>query len=279
MALIDFAEAPRTAHAGHVYVRPPRPIHFPSFEDPEEAVSETKRHLALRTTLYLLLEDAFASKGAIGSDQFVYWDSQDPKKCLSPDVFVRLGAPNELFDNWKVWERGAPDLAVEIVSKSDRPQDEWSVKLARYQASGVREVVRFDPEATQAAFSVWDRIEGDLVERAGDDPDLHQCLSLGLWWTVVPSAVGPSLRLARDREGKQLLATPNEDRVRLEEELREERRARSIAEHERQLAQHERHLAEQRTRDEAAARQKSEVERDALAAEVERLRAELGRRT
>lgn len=108
---------------------------------------------------------------------------------------------------------------------------------------------------------------------------LHQCLSLGLWWTVVPSAVGPSLRLSRDPEGKQLLLTPQEDCARLEEQIREERLARSIAEHERQLIRHEQSLAEQRACDEAAARQKSELERDALAAEVKRLRAELGRRT
>ena len=81
---------------GH-YVRAPAPIHFPSEESPEEHVGETKRHLEARTTLYLLLKDAFADK-AIGSDQFVYWDASDPRKCLSPDVFVKLDSSARTVD-------------------------------------------------------------------------------------------------------------------------------------------------------------------------------------
>ena len=233
MALLEVPEISRRVHGRHVYTRPPEPIHFPSTEALEEAVSEGKRHLALRTTLYLLLEEAFASHGAIGSDQFVYWDPRDPKKCLSPDVFVKLGAPNDLFDTWKVWERGAPDVAVEIVSKSDRPEDAWDVTFARYEASGVREVVRFDPDAPGTSFAVWDRVEGDLVKRAPDDAHLFECTSLGLWWVIVPSPVGPMLRLAKDREGTQLLPTPAEH----ERELAQQQAAALTAEVERLRAE------------------------------------------
>src|SRR4029079_18770800 len=120
-----------------------KPIEFPSEERPEEHVSETKRHLEARTALYLLLKEAFAGP-AIGSEQFVYSDAGDPQKCLSPDVFVKRGAAEESFDNWKIWERGAPDLAVEIVSASDRRDSDWAEKLVRYQASGIGEVTRFD---------------------------------------------------------------------------------------------------------------------------------------
>jgi Uma2 family endonuclease len=298
MAPLEIPEISRPVRGRHVYVRAPEPIEFPSSEPLEEHVSETKRHLTLRTTLFLLLEEAFASRGAIGSDQFVYWDPRDPKKCLSPDVFVKLGVPNELFDHWKAWERGAPDLAIEIASKSDRPDEAWEVKLARYLASGIREVVRFDPIGPSPSFSVWDRIDGDLVERSPDDPDLFECATLGLWWVLQSTDVGPTLRLAKDREGRHLLPTPAEDRLRLSAELQEERRARTVVEHERLLAEQEkalaleeriraeqkareeaeaRALAEQRALGEAAARRRSEEERDALAAEVERLRAELAR--
>lgn len=255
MALLEVPEIRRTVRGDHVYVRPPEPIDFPSTEPLEERVPEDKRHLTLRTTLYLLLEKAFGHRCAIGSDQLVYWDPRDPRKCLSPDAFVKLGAQNDLFPNWKVWERGAPDLALEVVSKSDRPQDAWDVKLARYIACGVQELVRFDPAAPPGAgFAVWDRIEGDLVQRSPDDPNLLHCTSLGLWWVVVPSPMGRMLRLAEDREGNQLLLTPEED----------ERRARTLAEQERARAEQQAREAEQ--------------ERASLAAEVERLRAELARR-
>lgn len=273
MAPIDAPEQPTFIHERRKYVRAPKPIHFPSEESLEEHVGETKRHLEARTTLYLLLKDAFAGT-AIGSDQFVYWDAMDPRRCLSPDVFVKLGVKNEMFDTWKIWQRGAPDLAVEIVSSSDRRDDDWDDKLDRYQASGIGEVVRFDPANQRQPIRVWDRIDEDLVERVPDSTHHRECGALGLWWVAVPSADGLMLRLARDREGAELLPTPSEENVRLAEELTEERKARSLAEHGRMLAEHARTLAEQRLHEEAEARAR---EREAAAAEIERLRAELSR--
>ncbi len=84
MAWVGAPERAGGAHGRRLYVRAPRPIEFPSEEPPEEHVSETKRHLEARTTLYLLLKAALAGT-AIGSNQLVYWDAGDPRKCLSPD--------------------------------------------------------------------------------------------------------------------------------------------------------------------------------------------------
>lgn len=277
MSVIEISEP--FAYGGHLYVKAPKRVHFRSEETLEEAVSETKRHLEARTTLYLLMRDALVSD-AVGSEQFVYFDPEDPHKCLSPDVFVKLRSTDRTFDHWKVWEGGAPDVAVEIVSSWDRPEREWSDKLDRYRSSGVRELVRFDPEERNVPIRVWERVDGDLVERSHRDPKLRECVALGLWWTVAPSAYGPMLRLSRDKEGTQLLATPDEERVRLALELGEERKARSAAEHERKLAEHERKLAEQRAHEEGAARKveaearaKAERERDLALAELEKLRA------
>lgn len=263
------------------YVRVPTPIHFPSEESLEDAVSETKRHLEVRTTLYLLMRDALAGH-AVGSEQFMYWDAADPQKCLSPDVFVKRGSSDALFDTWKVWERGAPDLAVEIVSASDRRDQDWGDKMLRYRASGIGEVVRFDPLDRMHPVRIWDRVEGDLVERAPGSADLHECAALGLWWVVVPSPFGPQLRLARDREGQDLLPTPDEERLRLATELAEERKARALAEHERSLAEHARqreaearHQEAEARRREADARSNAERERDAALAELAALRAQL----
>lgn len=262
MALIDAPEQSPFFRGRRMYVRAPRPIHFPSEERWDEAVPETKRHLETRTTLYLLLKDAFSS-ASIGSDQFVYWDATDPKRCLSPDVFVKLGARDDTFDNWKTWERSAPDVAVEIVSASDRTEAGWAEKLERYRASGIGEVVRFDAGDEQQPLRVWDRLEDDLVERAPESTHLRECVALGLWWVVVPSEHGPTLRLARDRDGGRLLPTPAEDRLRLAEELAEERKARTLAEHARMVAEHARLAAEQKLRD--------------ADAEIERLKQELAR--
>jgi len=289
MALIEAPMHEPFIHGRQIYVRAPKPVHFPSEERPEEHVSETKRHLEARTTLYLLLKDALDG-AAIGSDQFVYSDATDPHKCLSPDVFVKRGVPDSPFESWKVWERGAPDLAVEIISASDRRDEPWSEKVARYQESGINELVRFDP-TSERAIRVWDRVDGELVERAATSPDLRACQSLGLWWMVTSSAYGPLLRLARERDGSGLLPTPNEEGVRLAQELAEERKARSLAEHDRRLAEHDKRLAEEAKTlaeeaktlaEEAktlAEQGKRRVEEKLLASEAEagRLRAELAR--
>lgn len=237
------------SYGRHVYVRAPQPVHFPSEERPEEHVSETKRHLEARTTLYLVLKEVLAGTAAIGSRQFVYVDASDPRRRLSPDAFVKRGAREEGFDTWKVWERGAPELAVEIVSGADPEDMEWSTRLACYHTSGIAEVVRFDPEDDKQPVRVWDRVEDDLVERHESSPALRECVALGLWWSVAPSPYGPQLRLARDPDGKERMLTPDERAQRLRDELAEVRMARRRAEEDRRCLEQERIAAEEERED------------------------------
>ena len=81
------------------YLRAPRPLHFPESAE----VPETRLHEDLCALLRALLRHAFASQHSVGGDQFVYWDPTDPRACLAPDAFVRLGTPDTRFRTWKVW--------------------------------------------------------------------------------------------------------------------------------------------------------------------------------
>ncbi len=260
----------------HVYVRAPTPILFPSEETQEEHVSETKRHFLARTALLLSLEEALPA-AAVGSLQRVYLDASDPRRYLSPDAFVKIGAKSDSFDTWKIWERTAPDLAVEILSDPDRSEVDWSDRLVLYHASGISEVVRFDAANIVQPLRMWDRIQDDLVERLPGHPASRECVALGCWWVVVPSGDSLHLRLARDPDGKGLLPTPSEERDRLAKELAEERAARSLAEHERMLADEA--IRESRATTEAHERERQAHERASAdaAAEIERLHAEIAR--
>ncbi len=161
------------------HVRAPAALVFPVGAE----VPESRRHLKLRTFLFTTFERAFGGHAAIGSDQFVYFRASDPRRRLAPDLFARVGAKNEDFDTWKTWERGAPQLAVEIASPNERP---WRDKLADYHDAGFVEVVRFDADAAEGArIRVWDRIEGDLVERVVEG-DRTPCTVLGGAWVVAP---------------------------------------------------------------------------------------------
>ncbi len=121
------------------YVRAPVPVHFPEHEQ----VPESKRHFRLRTLLYEVLALAFADRATIGSDSVhVLGTRPTPKRCLAPDAFVRLGEADHLFRSWKVWERGAPHLAIEIISDGDDRDSDWEAKI---QALPARRGARADP--------------------------------------------------------------------------------------------------------------------------------------
>jgi hypothetical protein len=238
--------APRAANAnlgGRRYLKPPAPIAFPV----ETEMPETRRHLEQRTALFEIVRDAFGARATVGSEQFVYWDPTDPKQCCAPDLFVRLGAPDTPFDAWKVWERGAPELVVEIVSPSDAAAGPWERKLDRFRRLGAREIARLDVEDTGRPLRIWDCIDGDLVERDPADPAFARCDTLDLHFCVCTDpALGPMLRLARDREGYDLLPTPDEARQRAAEALQREAEARKRAE--RRNAELEAEIAELRGR-------------------------------
>jgi Uma2 family endonuclease len=213
-------EMPRTGSepvtiGRHRYLRAPEPLHFPEHEQ----VPETKWHHELKTMVNQFLKLAFADQAHIGCDQFVYWDAANPRVCLAPDAFVRLGGPDELFGSWKVWERGAPHLAVEIISDFDTRDRNWDAKLACYRQLGVKELVRFDPEAETGKLRIWDRVDDDLVEREQTDAPTPSSILPGFWLLVSDPRLGPTLRLSRDSAGGALYVTPEERIRELEAEL------------------------------------------------------------
>ncbi|MEI9940251.1 MAG: Uma2 family endonuclease [Pseudomonadota bacterium] len=173
-------------------------------------VPESTRHLRLRTLLFQLLEHAFGDAAMVGSEQFVYWDPSNPRACLSPDAFVCFGRKNEDFQSWKVWERGALHVAVEIVSDSDASEASWEEKLERYRHLGVSELVWFDPLASEHPLRIWDFVGDDLLERHLPKPWAQSRHLGGYWLPIEEAAGGLSLRLSRDEHGLDLFPTPAE---------------------------------------------------------------------
>jgi Uma2 family endonuclease len=128
------------------HVRPVQPLHFPS-SDPEWEMPESRRHGELCELLKQVLTQALGPQHSVGKDNFVYFDASDPGRRLAPDAFVKLHAPHELFNSWKTWEMGTPELCVEILSPSDTKEKlTLKDKLDRYRALGTPEVVAFNPD-------------------------------------------------------------------------------------------------------------------------------------
>ncbi len=206
------AERPR-------YIERPPPVVFPESAE----VPETQLHLDLRTLLYHLLREFLADQATVGSDQFVYFDASDPSACLAPDVYVGLSPPGEKIRTWKVWERGAPQVAVEITSDSDAPDLPWRDKLARYQRLGVQELIRFDAEQDERPLRVWDRVDGALSERRVTGARASS-LVLPLHWVVAPAEGMP--RSLRIEHAGELVMTDKEARQAEAEARRAEAEAR-----------------------------------------------------
>jgi Uma2 family endonuclease len=257
-----FGERPR-------YIEPVTPVLFPDSAE----MPETQLHLELRTILYQLLSDHLGLDITVGSDQFVYFDAADPKQCLAPDVYVRIAPRGAPIRSWKVWERGAPEIAIEIVSDDDRPAGEWAAKLQRYQRLGVAELLRFDPEGSdQGRLRIWDRVEGALVEREAQSSHARS-LILDLHW-VIASADGfdVALRVGVGEQGDWHVLTRAEARQAEAQARQAEAQARQAEAQARQAEAQARQVEAQARQVEAQARQTAE-------SRVRELEAELARRS
>ena len=86
----------------------------------------------------------------IGRNMMMYYVEGDPRKHVSPDVFVTFGitkdTPRDAYFTWQEGGRG-PDLVIEVTSKSTRREDEVK-KFALYRdVLQVREYFLFDPRS------------------------------------------------------------------------------------------------------------------------------------
>ena len=178
---------------------------FPS-SHPEWEMPESGRHGRLCELLYLVLRGAVGRESTVGKDHFVYYDRKEPRRCLAPDAFVKLGVPHHLVESWKTWQLGVPEMCVEILSPSDTEETlTFREKLRRYNALKPRELIVFRADGKPGRrLRAWDRAKGVLVERIVSK-ERTPCRTLGAFFVVHDEPeIGPALRLA-DAEGKLLL--------------------------------------------------------------------------
>jgi Putative restriction endonuclease len=272
-----FDESQRAQTQERAPTRRPPKVEYPSEEPFEEHVAHTKSHSMACTVLERSIEESCPGI-SVGGDQFIYYVEGDPSQCLAPDVFVKLGKEIKNFDSWFTWEDGTPELAVEIVSAWDRMKLTWEEKLERYIASGIQELIRFDPKS-ENGIRIWDRVGNKFVERhlTPSRSATYECRALHLYWAVrVHPDYGRQLRLARDREGKDLLPTPSETVLELTRQITEERAARSQAEHDKRISEQKQRDAVQKQRD--AVQKQRDAEQKQRDAELKQRDAELKQR-
>lgn len=112
-------------------------------------MAETDLHRQLMTVVIETLQDYLADDPQVyvTGNLLLYYEEGNPRKHVSPDVFVVRGVPKlpprNYYLLWK--ERKPPQFVIEITSKTTRREDQTK-KLALYRdLLKVREYFQFDP--------------------------------------------------------------------------------------------------------------------------------------
>ena len=95
-----------------------------------------------------VLENYFQSRRGVyvSGNLFIYYEEGDPKKVVSPDVFVVFGVNQRKRKSYKTWQEDhrVPQFILEVTSYSTRKQDEVA-KPELYARLGVQEYFQYDP--------------------------------------------------------------------------------------------------------------------------------------
>ncbi|OWK44960.1 Uma2 family endonuclease [Fimbriiglobus ruber] len=244
-------------------------IDYPSGDG--KPMAETPIHGRVLFDTSSRLEAHLASRGDvyIGPNMFVYYVEGDPKKRLSPDVYVAFGVVNghELRDTFQTWKEGVfPSVVFEFTSKSTKRED-LVTKFRIYQdVWRVSEYFLFDPrdEYLKPSLRGFRRARDGSLKPIKAVGGVLTSRTLGL----TLSRDGALLLLKDAVTGEKILTTAEAAAAREREAAAREREA---ATRERERAT--RAEAEAAREKEAAARERERATQ--AEAEAARLRAEL----
>ena len=120
-------------------------IIYPSSDGIPMAESDTQRRPLMDTAAALSLHFSRRSDVYVSADILIYYEMNNPRRCVAPDVLVAVDVPAHLRDSYFVWREGkAPDFVLEIASTSTQARDA-TAKREIYAGMGVTEYWRYDP--------------------------------------------------------------------------------------------------------------------------------------
>jgi Uma2 family endonuclease len=242
----------RSAHMATVSGQPKtRQVSYPTGDG--KPMAETEIHRDDMIDLIHTLEDHFAGDPMIcvSGNMLMFYEEGNRRKHVSPDVFAVRGVEKRRRENYLVWKEGkAPDVVIEITSKTTRREDEKTKWELYRDVLKVPEYFQFDPTEDYLKPS----LQGFRLV-AG------QYLPIEPVEGRLPSQV---LGLHLERDGKELRLYDPATGTRLLKRDEERDAAKRLAEAERQNAEAERARA-----------QAAEAKQERLADEVEHLRREI----
>jgi Uma2 family endonuclease len=233
-------------------------IEYP--ESDGEPMGESDLHIHWMIRIRDILKHRYRdARDYVAADLLIYYAEGAPRKFVSPDVFVVKDCDPGFRRVFKVWEEGrAPDVVIEVTSKSTRREDEV-IKPQKYITMGVKEYFLYDPTSDY----LNPPLQGFHLQAQDFEPlDWNKHGRLECRELDISLELDDGELVFRDlRTGAVLLTQYEEaDALRCAAET-----ARDAVEAARAKAAAERDA-------ETAARKKVEAERDALRAELERIK-------
>jgi Uma2 family endonuclease len=124
-----------------------RAVDYPTSDG--RPMAETDIHRQDMMDLIVTLQDLFAADPNVyvTGNLLLYYEEGNRRRHISPDVFVVRGVPKlPLRDYYLLWEEGkAPDVVMEITSKTTRREDQKKKLVLYRDVLKVPEYFQFDP--------------------------------------------------------------------------------------------------------------------------------------
>lgn len=213
-------------------------------------MAETERHFRELLKNFNRIENHLAHipDAYVLGDMMMYYEEGNPRKSISPDIFVAFGIGRKERRIYKIWEEGKPpDFVLEFASKGTYRKD-LTRKVELYAAIGIPEYFVYDVDRRYLPRPLMGfRLVGDTYVEI-------PALATG----GIPAAT-LDLEFHLLDDGLGIYDPESADWVKTAAEAAEERAG----------------AAEERAHQEADARQQAESEVARLQAELERLKARL----
>ncbi len=228
-------------------------IYYPETDGKPMAETDLHRNVMIKTILILSEYYKEDSDAYISGNLMMYYIKGNPRRSISPDVFVSFGVGKGQRRTYQIWNEGKPpDFVIEFSSENTYKND-LNAKRDLYASIGITEYFLYDPERCHLPSPLmgFRLVDGEYIAISPDADGNLYSESLGLSLCLRENDLG-----FYDPVAEKWLETPSEA-------------ARSIAEKAQTRAEQETARAEQET----AARQQAEAENARLQKEIERLKA------
>jgi Uma2 family endonuclease len=186
-------------------------------------MAETDDHRDLMLDLIETQKSHFADEPRVyvSGNLLIYYVPGDPRRHVSPDVFVVFGVPKQNREYYLVWEEGkGPDVVFELTSKSTRREDQVTKFELYRDILKVKEYFLFDPHGDYLDPPMQGyRLRGGRYARIRLVNNRLPSQVLGLHL----ERDGNQLRLYNPQSGQRLL-TPQEQIEQLSREVERLRR-------------------------------------------------------